>query len=418
MVAAPRSAGNWDRLRLPPGRRYRQIAGAVGAAGLALTALAIPEIARFDLQAYLFFLLLALGGSWIVIHFPIGTTLTMQGSVTLAAVWLFGWAACIPINLISASLLLPRGLHPWRWLFAWCNASLWMAGAGFLFQGVTGGSLTPEHGWSVVAVLVGAGLLCSVGLATSPAALVAADGGSREHLAPRSLIHIALFIFLSFVPVSYLVAIGFLTGGGTGVVLAVAVWILTSLALKGYTETHHAYARLEMALREVEQLSVTDPLTGLFNRRHLTSVLEQEMERHRRHELQLSLLTLDLVGFKQINDRFGHLEGDRMLESVGAAIRARLRGADQAFRWGGDEFAVVLPHTGSEGAFAVAQALAEEISTVGGAEARARLSASIGVATFPCHGRTPAALMASADAALYEARARAVTVACAREPAA
>jgi diguanylate cyclase (GGDEF)-like protein len=412
VVSGPRAGGtNWERLGVSPGPRYRVAAGIVGLAGFALAWASLPVLASVDLRSYLFFLLLALGGSAIVIHFPIGTTLTMQGSVTLAAVWLFGWAACVPINFLSASLLLPRGLHPWRWLFAWANASLWMAGAGLLFEGATGGVLGPVHGWGEVAVLLAAGFLACVGLAVSPAAIVAADGGSREHLAPRSLIHIAIFIFLSFVPVSYLMALGFLTGGGTGVVLAVAVWILTSLALKGYTETGHANARLEAALTELEELSVTDPLTGLYNRRHLGTVLDREIERHRRHGVELSLLTIDLVGFKQINDRFGHPEGDRMLECVGTAISSRLRGADQAFRWGGDEFAVVLPHTGAEGAHVVAESLAAEIAGAGGDGAPARLAASIGLATFPHHGRTPEALMAAADRALYDARARRVTVA-------
>lgn len=419
-AAAEPPRGNWQALGRPPGRSYRLIAAALGLAGTVLAVAAVPQIGRLPAPEYLFFFVLALGGTWIVIHFPTGTSLSMQGPVTLAAVWLFGWAACVPINIASASLLLRRGVHPWRWLFAWSNTTLWMSAAGLAFQSYAGGVLQPAHGWSEALVLLAAGLLCAFGLAAAPAAALSADDGDRSRLVPRSLAHITAFIFLSFVPVSYLMAIGFQTGRGTGALLAVAVWILTSLALKGHTETGQANARLQEALLELEQLSVTDPLTRLYNRRHLASVLNKEIARHGRHGLEFSLLMIDLVGFKEVNDRHGHLEGDRALEQVGSAIRRRLREADVAFRWGGDEFAVVLPHTPGAGARTVAEALNQEIGAVvlAGGGAADRLAASVGVAVFPHHGGSPEALLGAADQALYGARERQVAVAVATvEPA-
>jgi len=95
----------------------------------------------------------------------------------------------------------------------------------------------------------------------------------------------------------------------------------------------------------LKQLSITDSLTGLYNQRHLHTLLEQEILRRRRYGNQLSLMCIDLDNFKSVNDTLGHIEGDRVLRFMGEAITAAMRATDFGFRYGGDEFMVLLPET-------------------------------------------------------------------------
>jgi two-component system, cell cycle response regulator len=155
----------------------------------------------------------------------------------------------------------------------------------------------------------------------------------------------------------------------------------------------------------------TDPLTGLRNREALEGVLE----RHMASGASFSLLLIDVDHFKRVNDDFGHLAGDRVLGAVAAALQAEARGGDQAFRFGGDEFLLVLPSTGLEGALAAANRLMVAIR----ANTRAAITAmtethsitirpvtcSMGLASFPEHGQTPSELIAGSDRAAYRAKA-------------
>ncbi|MCV6589388.1 MAG: sensor domain-containing diguanylate cyclase [Marinobacterium sp.] len=110
----------------------------------------------------------------------------------------------------------------------------------------------------------------------------------------------------------------------------------------GFFHDQTARKKLEARLKE---LSVTDDLTGLHNQRHFYETVESELERARRYGRALSLICIDLDHFKQVNDQLGHLEGDRVLRFIGKVIRRELRKTDQAFRYGGDEFMVLLPET-------------------------------------------------------------------------
>jgi diguanylate cyclase (GGDEF)-like protein len=113
--------------------------------------------------------------------------------------------------------------------------------------------------------------------------------------------------------------------------------------------------------RQAQELARADELTGLANRRAFDEALAAELGRSRRADSIASVALIDLDGFKLINDRFGHLEGDRCLRDTARAIERALRAGDRAFRWGGDEFAVLLPDTGIEGAQEAAARIASEI---------------------------------------------------------
>lgn len=170
--------------------------------------------------------------------------------------------------------------------------------------------------------------------------------------------------------------------------------------------------RAEAALRESEEryrtLSLTDPLTGLFNTRHLHECLPAEIERANRYTRPLSLLVLDCDHFKRINDTFGHLEGDRVLQALAGVIRDCLRRSDSAFRYGGEEFVVLLPETDLTAACQLAERLRHAfetrcVATANGEEIRCTVS--IGVAGYR-PGEHETGLIRRADAAAYLAKER------------
>jgi diguanylate cyclase (GGDEF)-like protein len=161
-------------------------------------------------------------------------------------------------------------------------------------------------------------------------------------------------------------------------------------------------ARLHESRRELERLSVTDDLTGLYNRRYLMDALANEVRRSRRLDHPCALLIADVDHFKEYNDAYGHLAGDAALARIAAVLRETTRDVDCAARYGGEEFVVLMPETRAAGAMETAQRIrtllaADEL--IGG-----KLSVSIGVAQFPEDGDAPEALLARADAALYRAK--------------
>ncbi len=151
------------------------------------------------------------------------------------------------------------------------------------------------------------------------------------------------------------------------------------------------------------ELAVTDALTGLANHRQLIQSLESEIRRSRRTAQPLAVVLLDLDGLKQINDRHGHLAGSLAIRRVAEALLGSCRATDTAARFGGDEFALVLPETGEAAAWHVARGGAGRLAT--GAE-KPNLSISVGVAVYPGHGETVEALLNAADVALYETKER------------
>jgi len=159
-------------------------------------------------------------------------------------------------------------------------------------------------------------------------------------------------------------------------------------------------ALLEQArlFEQVRTMAVTDPLTGLANYRRLISVLEAEVDRSRRTQRPFSVVLLDMDGLKIINDQYGHLTGSRALVRIGKILRNHSRAIDTAARYGGDEFALVLPEAGKDISSRVVSRIRERLSAE---PERPALAVSAGVAAFPEDGDTPEKLLGAADRALY-----------------
>jgi len=159
--------------------------------------------------------------------------------------------------------------------------------------------------------------------------------------------------------------------------------------------------------RLIQKQARTDGLTSLANHREFQEQLAHEVERAQRFGVPVGLVLLDLDDFKAVNDSYGHLAGDNVLKAVSGALRGAIRDIDQASRYGGEEFAVILPHTTVEGATRLAerlrQAIAERVANAPDGR-QIRITASFGVAGLPAHAATQVELIAIADAALYRAK--------------
>ena len=259
----------------------------------------------------------------------------------------------------------------------------------------------------VSAVALIAGLLALTGFASSPFSMIFALAAVAAALAygPRAGIAAAVLSTIAFGAVLY--ADPQLTAYGPVDVLRlsvglVATWLLAFVAIA------HA-SRQRRAIATVLALSRTDPLTGLFNRSQLFVTLEQEVSRTRRSDRGFCVLMIDLDGLKAVNDGMGHLRGDDLLRALGNVIRNSIRAVDSAYRYGGDEFVVVLPETDIVGAFVVAEKirggsedLAITLATIAGPEPVT--SVSIGLVSHPEDGLTAEELMTAADRAMYQAK--------------
>jgi len=178
-----------------------------------------------------------------------------------------------------------------------------------------------------------------------------------------------------------------------------AIWLLAFLA--GVFSAHERRVRSMLS-----DLSRIDPLTGLFNRGQLYPTLEQEVRRTRRSERGFSVLMVDVDGLKAVNDGLGHQRGDEVLRALGRSIRGSIRTVDSAYRYGGDEFLVLLPETDYAGAFVVAEKIRGEAEEMGfRLEAEgASTSVSIGLVSHPEDGGTADELVRAADRAMYNAK--------------
>jgi two-component system, cell cycle response regulator len=184
--------------------------------------------------------------------------------------------------------------------------------------------------------------------------------------------------------------------------------ILAALRVRAtQSELRERNQQLEAMIHRVEALAITDPLTGLFNRRRFADVLRREFAVTKRYQNVLSCLMIDIDHFKLINDHHGHDFGDSVLKDVATTLLHNLREVDLACRYGGEEFAVLLPHTAKENALVVAERITRCVRELklepGGATVS--VSVSIGIAsTKDVTTNEAEELVRSADVALYEAK--------------
>lgn len=154
----------------------------------------------------------------------------------------------------------------------------------------------------------------------------------------------------------------------------------------------------------MKQLAYVDGLTGIHNRRYFEMRIVEELERASRFQGRMSLIMIDIDHFKKMNDEFGHLLGDEMLRTVSSILKQQLRKMDMVCRYGGDEFAIVVPETSGESAMRVAEKLRRQVETQFFPGVPRPVSISCGVADYPTHGLTRDEVVAAADSALYLAK--------------
>jgi diguanylate cyclase (GGDEF)-like protein len=188
----------------------------------------------------------------------------------------------------------------------------------------------------------------------------------------------------------------------------ISTMVVTGLVLSAVMEERaRVLARLAQAHDALREQAMTDPLTGLYNRRYLVEFLQREWIRARRREGSLGVIMIDLDHFKRINDSFGHPVGDYVLTAISALLRMHIRSSDIVCRYGGEEFALVLPDASLESVKRRAgemQAAIARLDLRHGEAPLGRITASLGVAMFPDHADSPDSVLQAADGALYAAK--------------
>ncbi len=181
-----------------------------------------------------------------------------------------------------------------------------------------------------------------------------------------------------------------------------AAWLCVPASLGCVVVLRHRQAQLERERDALRHDALSDPVTGVANRRSLLARTDYEIARHERAGHNFALVMLDLDGFKQLNDRFGHAAGDDLLRDVAAALRQAMRAQDTVARFGGDEFCVLAPETDRLGTTRLAAKVSQAVRKVSvGMET---VGGSVGIALFPGDGTSAAELLQAADERLLEAK--------------
>jgi diguanylate cyclase (GGDEF)-like protein len=306
---------------------------------------------------------------------------TVRGGRIAALAFLSGGLTAIPANLL---------IQPDNWLVYLIPLLSIVPGLVCL---VLPWSRMPEYAIQVLAAM-GIALVSFSMAVASPAYAV-------------YFVYVALFVSLVFPPRAVLfqmllvcvglfvpVLVGDFTGRQT---LIIALLEAPTLLVLGLI-TSHLTGRLETGRETLFRLSRRDELTSVGNYRSLHERLAAEVARHNRSERSFALILVDLDGFKEVNERFGHLTGDRVLARVGRALRDGVRAGDMVFRQGGDEFAVIAPESAVDEAEELAQRLRDLLADCG--EDGQRITGATGIAVYPADGRTADDLLSFADAHL------------------
>jgi diguanylate cyclase (GGDEF)-like protein len=157
---------------------------------------------------------------------------------------------------------------------------------------------------------------------------------------------------------------------------------------------------------ELHEISITDSLTGLYNRKHLMETLDKEVSRCQRHSHAFSLMVIDIDHFKKYNDTYGHLAGDEVLSRLASVFKESIRSSDYAARYGGEEFIIMLPEIGPEQGVEAAERIRHKVAEqkFGGEGEPIKVTISVGIASYPNNGEDAESIIRKADEALYEAK--------------
>jgi diguanylate cyclase (GGDEF)-like protein len=178
------------------------------------------------------------------------------------------------------------------------------------------------------------------------------------------------------------------------------------ILIEDVTDVYHYQSQLQKALDELAIMSRIDGLTQIYNRKHWQESLEQEHAKALRHDNNLSLIMFDLDHFKKLNDTYGHQGGDKVLIEISKTVKSLLRMGDIFGRYGGEEFAIVLPETNDKGAMELAERICKVLAKtpLSFKENKVNVSVSIGVSTLTDPTSTYEDMIANADLALYQAK--------------
>ena len=333
-------------------------------------------------------------------------------------------AATVAMAVLAFRHALPPAEIYWNWLTWWQGDA---AGIIIVAPLILSWSVRGAVGWSRLRVLEA---ICCLLLLLATARAIFGLGAPGAAAYPLTIAILPLIIWAAFRFSQREVATAI------ALVCAVAVWstlerrgplalaplneslllllaficivVITGLTLGAVVaERSRATLELEQALQNVREQAITDPLTGLLNRRYLLEFLPREVIRARRSGASLAVIMIDLDHFKEVNDRFGHETGDRVLKGVATLLKAQIRGSDIACRYGGEEFVFVLPDT----TLAIAQRRAEALRLAikhleleDSGRAIGTLTASLGVVLYPDHATGADALISASDKLLYEAK--------------
>ena len=390
-VSAPGRVKPERRLVSRETARLLPIVAPVALSGFAVLAFAMGRFAASnpepEVLAGVFALLLA--ATFVEAH-PVPIEGISSEGISLAAVFIvgtaviYGWAPAVVMGFLTRALIELFQRRPAIRLSY--NSAVYSLGGGAAGLAASMGARETGVASLLLQVLLAAAAFYAVNI---PLIAAIISRWTREPFMPL----LRKSVYWTAVPFSIMASVSLM--------LAV-LWErspLLAIALVGPLVAIALYQRSVYSALKAMRLALTDPLTGLGNHRHFHERLQRDLDEAQERGVPLTLCLLDIDNFKQINDRFGHPVGDRVL----AQVAARLRQGGEAFRLGGDEFALLLPRRDEHEGFSIAKAIIERVADAE-CEHGGHVSISAGIATYPQHGVERSELVRVADSALYLAK--------------